>query len=181
MLVQKIRKEIEIVNIVCTVDLQEKIKIKSFNKFKFLSCNIDLYRCGYVQDDKMIGKVSVFESGKLISIGTKNYAQTCSEMKRVLKLLKKYNLIKSTHSKIQPRIRNMVGKIDVKKPIEIEELSKSLSRCIYEPEQFPALIYRMLNNMVALIFASGKIIITGIKSIDDMNLMFFELKQKNIF
>ncbi|XP_065046332.1 TATA-box-binding protein-like isoform X2 [Musa acuminata AAA Group] len=43
----------------------------------------------------------------------------------------------------------------------------------YEPEIFPGLIYRMRQSrMVLLIFASGKIILTGAKSEDDTHAAF---------
>ena len=177
---QTLRKEIEIVNVICTMDLNQKIKIKSFNRFRFLSCDIDIYKCGYVKDDKMIGKVSVFESGKIISIGTKSYDQACDEVKKVIKLLKKYKLIVST-PKDKPVIRNMVGKIDVKQTIYIEKLSQTLTGSRYEPEQFPALIYKMVGKITALIFSTGKIILTGAKSTEDMNRAYFELNQKKVF
>ena len=54
---QILRKEIEIVNAICTIDLNQKVKIKSFNRFKFLSCDIDIYKCGYLKNDTMMGKV----------------------------------------------------------------------------------------------------------------------------
>lgn len=41
--------------------------------------------------------------------------------------------------------------------------------CNYEPEIFPGLIYRMVNpKVVLLIFASGKIVLTGAKTRGDI-------------
>jgi len=37
-----------------------------------LSSNLDLYRCGYVKDDTMVARITVFGNGKLISVGTKS-------------------------------------------------------------------------------------------------------------
>ncbi len=59
--------EIKIQNTVCTADLKQHIDIASFNKYEHLSSNLDLYQCGYVKDNDMIGRVTVFGSGKLIS------------------------------------------------------------------------------------------------------------------
>lgn len=40
----------------------------------------------------------------------------------------------------------------------------------YEPELFPGLIYRMVSpKVVLLIFASGKIVLTGAKNKQDIN------------
>ncbi|RZR83012.1 hypothetical protein BHM03_00009571 [Ensete ventricosum] len=63
------------------------------------------------------------------------------------------------------KIQNMLSSCDVKFPIRLEGLSLSHGAfCSYEPEIFPGLIYRMRQSkMVLLIFASGKIILTGAK------------------
>jgi|GEM_PF-5625541 len=67
-----LRKEIKISNVVSTADLKQKIDIASFNSYKFLSANLNHYRCGYIKDNTMVGRVSAFASGKLISVGTKS-------------------------------------------------------------------------------------------------------------
>ena len=46
----------------------------------------------------------------------------------------------------------------------------------YEPEIFPGLIYRMVNpKIVLLIFASGKIVLTGAKNKEDIFNAFNEM------
>ncbi len=176
----KLRKEITIVNMICTKRLNQKINIKSFNRFKFLECNLDIYRCGYVKASTMQGKVSVFESGNIISIGTTSYNHACNDIQIAVNLLKKYKLVKSI-SRTKPEIRNIVGKIDVKQTIPIEQLSQTIAGSRYEPETFPALIYKMITKVTVLIFATGKIIVTGVKTIETMNSVYFELKQKGVF
>ena len=79
----KLLSEIKIQNIVCTGNLKQEIDITSFNKFKHLSANLNLYRCEYVKDDTMMGKVTVFRTGKLISIGTKSPEQAIKESKKL--------------------------------------------------------------------------------------------------
>ncbi len=68
----KLIPEVKIQNTVTTADLKQQIDIGSFNEYEFLSSNLDLYACGYVKDDKMVGRVTVFRSGKLISVGTES-------------------------------------------------------------------------------------------------------------
>jgi transcription initiation factor TFIID TATA-box-binding protein len=59
----------------------------------------------------------------------------------------------------------------VRFPISLEGLSHAHDRfSTYEPELFPGLIYRMVNpKIVLLIFASGKIVLTGAKNKSDIN------------
>lgn len=171
----KPNQEIKIKNIVCTADLKQRIDIASFNNYPFLSSNLDLYRCGYVKDDNMIGRTTVFASGKLISVGTKSPEQAEKELKKTCKILQKYGLAKSI--RIIPKLQNIVARYDLGHSIPIVKLARILPRCMYEPEQFPGLIFRIPTGCVALIFASGKGVLAGAKSIDDLNTSFFELKK----
>ena len=168
-----LRKEIKISNIVCTADIKQSVDINSFNKYKFLSSDLNLYRCGYVKDDTMCGRVTVFASGKLISVGTKSAKQAKNELEKACKLLKQYKLIKSFN--LAPQIRNIVSSAFVGKTVSLNKLAKTLPRSIYEPDQFPGLIYRIQNSVVALIFASGKIVIVGAKTYGELNNAFFEI------
>jgi len=68
----------------------------------------------------------------------------------------------------------MVGSCDVRFPIRLEGLASTHSHfCSYEPELFPGLIYRMADpKIVLLIFVSGKVVLTGAKTRDDIYRAF---------
>ncbi len=52
-------------------------------------------------------------------------------------------------------------------------------RILYEPEQFPGLIYRMNDpRAVFLIFASGKLVCTGARKAEDVHQAVNKLHQK---
>ena len=171
-----LRKEIKIVNVVTTADLLQKINITLFNNYQYLHTDLDLYKCGYVKDNIMIGRVTVFQSGKLISVGTKSANQSFLELKKAIRIMKKYGLV--TPKKINPQVRNIVAKTDFKKSINIEKLAKTIHRSLYEPEQFSGLIHRIQGSLVALIFASGKVVIVGAKSYNELNTAYFEISKK---
>jgi transcription initiation factor TFIID TATA-box-binding protein len=65
-------------------------------------------------------------------------------------------------------IQNMVGSCDVKFPIRLEGLMYNEGQLFanYEPEIFPGLVWRMVDpfKVVLLIFVSGKVVLTGAKS-----------------
>ena len=51
----------------------------------------------------------------------------------------------------------------------MEQAARKLPRSMYEPEQFPGLIHRMLEpKTVILLFASGKLVCTGAKKEKDV-------------
>jgi|APSaa5957512535_1039671.scaffolds.fasta_scaffold199612_1 transcription initiation factor TFIID TATA-box-binding protein len=166
--------EIKIQNTVCTADLKQHIDIASFNKYEYLSSNLNLYKCGYVKDDKMVGRVTVFESGKLISVGTKSPEQAKKELNKASRILQNYKLSKSV--RITSQVRNIVSRFDLKRKLDIVTLARTLPKCMYEPEQFPGIIYRLQGSCVILLFSSGKGIIVGAKFIDEINSALFELK-----
>lgn len=172
----KLRLEIKIQNTVSTADLMQEIDIASFNKYEHLSSNLELYRCGYVKDNYMTGRVTVFRTGKLISVGTKSPQQATSELKKAHKILKDYGLAKRT--RVTSTVRNIVSRFDMNQRLPIEKLARTLPRCIYEPEQFPGLIYSIQNSCTALLFASGKGVIAGAKSIEEINSAFFDIKSQ---
>jgi len=172
----KLVSEIKIQNTVTTADLKQEIDIASFNKYEHLSSNLDLYACGYVKDDSMIGRVTVFRNGKLISVGTKSPKNSKKELKKASRILQKYKLSKSI--KIIPQVRNIVSRFDLKRKLDIEHLARTLPKSLYEPDQFPGLIYRLPDSCVVLLFASGKGMIVGAKTIEEINSTFFETKTR---
>ena len=171
----KLRKELKIANVVCTTDLMQTVNIASFNEYEHLHSDLALYRCGYVKDDNMVGRVTVFGNGKLISVGTKSPRNARNELKKACQILKKYKLIKSF--KVIPNVRNIVANCNFGKTIHIEKLAYTIPGCIYEPEQFPGLIYNMQNSVVCLLFASGKVVIVGSKTIKELNTAYYELEK----
>lgn len=72
------------------------------------------------------------------------------------------------------KIQNIVGSHDVGFNIKLETLlSRTVESgqkdCRYEPELFPGLIFRMAKpKVVLLIFASGKIVLTGAKDREEI-------------
>ncbi len=170
----KLFHELKIQNTVTTADLKQEIDIASFNKYKHLSSNLELYRCGYVKDDVMVGRVTVFRTGKMISVGTKGPAQSRRELNKAFKILQKYKLARPV--KITSQVRNIVSRFDMNKKLPIETLARTMPKSLYEPEQFPGLIYRIQDSCVALLFASGKGVIVGAKSIEETNAAFFDVR-----
>ncbi len=64
-------------------------------------------------------------------------------------------------------IENVVASasIDLGARIHLEQAARNLPRSMYEPEQFPGVIHRMVDpKTVILIFASGKLVCTGGKT-----------------
>jgi transcription initiation factor TFIID TATA-box-binding protein len=81
---------------------------------------------------------------------------------KVIKELKKGGII--IISKPELKIQNIVASASLGGMIDLEKAASMLAKTMYEPEQFPGLIYRMAEpKVVILLFASGKLVCTGAK------------------
>jgi len=105
----------------------------------------------------------IFRSGKMVVTGAKQEEQSRQAARKYARIIQKLGFdAKFTEFKIQ----NIVASCDVKFPIRLEGLAHSHSNhSSYEPELFPGLIYRLIEpKLVLLIFVSGKIVLTGAKT-----------------
>ena len=104
----------------------------------------------------------IFSSGKMVCTGAKSEKESRRAVMKVVKELKKGGII--IISKPEMKIQNIVASASLGGMIDLEKAAYSLGKTMYEPEQFPGLIYRMEEpKVVILLFASGKLVCTGAK------------------
>jgi len=109
----------------------------------------------------------IFNSGKMVCTGAKSEKEARRAVMRVIKELKKSGII--IISKPELKIQNIVASASLGGMIDLEKSASSLGKTMYEPEQFPGLIYRMDEpKVVILLFASGKLVCTGAKREQDV-------------
>ena len=148
-----------------------------------LGCELDLYKIGLegknveykpkrfaaaimrIREPKTTALI--FRSGKMVCTGAKSEQDSHTAAKNYARQLKKIDnpSIHLTDFTVQ----NIVGSHDVGFRIKLESLHLKSSDhkfdCRYDPELFPGLIFRMTDpKVVLLIFASGKIVLTGAKT-----------------
>ena len=171
-----LRAGIAIVNVVSTADLAQPIDIASFNSYDSLRSDIRLYRCGYVKDGEMAGRVTVFANGKMISVGTRSARASFGELRRAARILQDHGL--AAGRRLRPQVRNIVASARLGDGLDIEALAQALPRSMYEPEQFPGVIHRTAAGAVALLFASGRAVIVGATSEEGINGAHFEVSRR---
>jgi transcription initiation factor TFIID TATA-box-binding protein len=104
----------------------------------------------------------IFSSGKMVCTGAKSERLARKAIMKVVDELKRGGIVILGKPEIQ--IQNIVSSAGLGGKIDLEKVTYSLKRTMYEPEQFPGLIYRMDDpKVVILIFASGKLVCTGAK------------------
>jgi transcription initiation factor TFIID TATA-box-binding protein len=107
----------------------------------------------------------IFGSGKMVCTGAKSEKLAKSAVNKVVRELKKNDIVILGRPKIV--IQNIVASANLHGKIDLETAADIMDNVMYEPEQFPGLIYRMgVPKVVMLLFASGKLVCTGAKHED---------------
>lgn len=109
----------------------------------------------------------IFSSGKMVCTGAKSESQAIKAVEKVVRELKSQDIV--IVGKPITKIQNIVASVNLSGRIDLEQATFKLGRTMYEPEQFPGLIFRMdVPKVVILIFASGKLVCTGAKKEEEV-------------
>jgi len=118
----------------------------------------------------------IFSTGKMVCTGAKNERQAKKAIIKVIDDLKSNGIV--IVGKPDTQIVNIVASARLDGHIDLEKCALSLERTMYEPEQFPGLIYRMSESKtVMLLFSSGKLVCTGARKEDDVETAVKKLKE----
>ncbi|GBC72937.1 hypothetical protein HRbin04_00332 [archaeon HR04] len=125
----------------------------------------------------------IFSSGKMVCTGSKSEEQAIKAVKTVVAKLRKAGIEIDNEPIIE--IQNIVASASLGGKIHLEQAARVLPRSMYEPEQFPGLIHRMLDpKTVILLFASGKLVCTGAKKEEEVyravNNLHIVLEEKGL-
>jgi len=119
----------------------------------------------------------IFASGKMVCTGAKSENEARRAVKRVIRELKNSGIVIT--GKPELKVQNIVASANLGGMIDLESSAYTLERTMYEPEQFPGLIYRMEEpKVVLLLFASGKLVCTGARKEEDVYQSVKKLHQR---
>ncbi|MCE4610583.1 MAG: TATA-box-binding protein [Desulfurococcales archaeon] len=155
--------EVRIENIVATVTLENELDLNLIEtKIRDVDYNPDQFPGLVYRLEHPKVTVLIFKSGKMVITGAKSVQQLINVVKRLLKTFVEEGI--EIRGKPQIQIQNIVASVNLKASIDLETAAMQFENSLYEPEQFPGLIYRMDEpKVVMLIFSSGKMVITGAK------------------
>jgi transcription initiation factor TFIID TATA-box-binding protein len=183
----KTKAIIKIQNVVASATLNQKIDLNAIVKsYPGVEYRPEQFPGLVFRLKKPKTATLIFNSGKMVCTGAKSEQESRRAVMTVVKELKKGGII--IISKPELKIQNIVASASLGGRIELEEAS-TLGKTMYEPEQFPGLIYRMDEpKVVILIFATGNLVCTGAKKeqdvydavhklherLEEQNLIFYE-------
>jgi transcription initiation factor TFIID TATA-box-binding protein len=164
----KAKATIRIENVVAAVTLNQRIDlnavVKSYSSVEYRPKQFPglVFRLKKPKTATLI-----FNSGKMVCTGAKSEKEARRAVKKVVKELKKGGII--IIGKPELKVVNIVASVNLGGIIDLEKAVRPLGKTMYEPEQFPGLIYRMDEpKVVMLLFASGKLVCTGGKKEQDV-------------
>jgi transcription initiation factor TFIID TATA-box-binding protein len=154
---------ISIVNVVASASVDQKMDLNDITrKFPDVEYHPDVFP-GLVFRLKVPKSATlIFSSGKMVCTGSKSEELAKKAVKTVVQQLRKGGIKVKKDAVVT--IQNIVSSINLGGKVNLEQAARTLPRSMYEPEQFPGLIHRMLDpKTVILIFASGKLVCVGAK------------------
>jgi len=115
----------------------------------------------------------VFKSGKLVVTGTKSEADAKHAARKFGRVIMKVGYPQAKFKDF--KVENLVSTFTVPFPIHLEQLYRDLPANMhsqYEPEVFPGLIFKIRDIGTLLIFVSGKCVMIGMKTQEDIEKAF---------
>jgi transcription initiation factor TFIID TATA-box-binding protein len=157
-------KSIRVVNIVVSTSLEHDIPLEKmaavlsnteYNPEQFPGLVIR------IKDPKT--SALIFSSGKVVCTGARSLDKVEESIAQIIESLKKIDV----HITIKPKItvQNIVASGSIGMDLNLNKLAMKLDNTEYEPEQFPGLVYKLMEAKATfLLFSNGKIVCTGTKS-----------------
>ncbi len=186
-LMPKTKAIIHIQNVVASAALNQKVDLKAVVKsFPGVEYRPEQFPGLVFRLKRPKTATLIFNSGKMVCTGAKSEKEARRAIMTVAEELRKGGII--IISKPELKIQNIVASVGLGGKVDLEKAGK-LGKTMYEPEQFPGMIYRMDEpRVVILIFASGNLVVTGAKkeqevydavnklhtSLEEQNLIFYE-------
>jgi transcription initiation factor TFIID TATA-box-binding protein len=162
--VEESKISVQVVNIVVSTNLEHDIPLEKmaatlsnteYNPEQFPGLVIR------IKDPKT--SALIFSSGKVVCTGAKTIEKVHESIQKIIESLKKIGI----KIKVKPviNIQNMVASGSIGMDLNLNVLAMKLSNTEYEPEQFPGLVYKLMEAKATfLLFSNGKVVCTGTKS-----------------
>ncbi len=160
----KSKTSLKIQNIVATTSLGKDVPLTKLAKtIQTTTYNPETFPGLILRIKKPKSAVLVFASGNLVCTGTKSILQVKQVIEQVIKTLRKINIKITGKPKIT--VQNIVASGSINIPLNLNFLALELENTEYEPEQFPGLVYKLVEpNATFLLFSNGKLVCTGTKN-----------------
>lgn len=172
---------VEIVNAVGSGELDKEVDLEEFaNEVEEANYDPDGYHGVFIRQSENSSLVILYRTGAFIIRGGNSEESLHSARDMFLNRCTNLRIIDSPQDALFG-VKNLVCTDDLGRSLELQEvlLTLGFESTEYEPEQFPGLIYRPTQHKCTmLLFASGKIVITGERNLNRIESAIDTLRQK---
>jgi transcription initiation factor TFIID TATA-box-binding protein len=141
------RPLISIVNVVATASIDQKLDLKDvIEKFPEVEWTPELFPGAIFRLKNPKTATLLFRSGKMVCTGSKSEEMARKAVKKVIQQLRKGKIIIKNEATVT--VQNIVSSINLGGRVALEQASRTLPRSMYEPEQFPGIIHRMVDSLL---------------------------------
>ena len=171
------KHDIRVVNIVVSTSLQHDIPLeKMAATLSNTEYNPEQFPGLVIRIKEPKTSALIFSSGKVVCTGARSMDKVNESIKKIIKSLEKINI----KIKIDPKIniQNIVASGSIGMDLNLNVLAMKLRNTEYEPEQFPGLVYKLIDNQIKatfLLFSNGKVVCTGTKSEKEVHIALEKL------
>lgn len=174
---------VEIANIVGSGELQTELKLEAIESdlsAAYLEYDPSNYHGLYVRVVEDGPLITVYRSGKYIVTGATSFEELHETNDGFLRNLGQLGIIDESQT-TGFATQNVVCTEELPDEVDLAALSigLGLESVEYEPEQFPGLVYRPAEfAAVVLVFANGKVVITGAPTVETAEKVFDHLQSQ---
>ena len=156
--------DLKVQNIVATTSLGKPVPLTKLARTKSnTEYNPEQFPGLVLRVKKPKSAVLVFSSGNLVCTGTKSVAQVKEVINAVIRQIAKIGVRVTQKPKIT--VQNIVASGSINLSLNLNILALQLENTEYEPEQFPGLVYKLVDPTATfLLFSNGKLVCTGTKN-----------------
>ena len=168
--------DVNVENVVATATLGQKLDLLVIMKaFRNAEYNPKKFPGLVFRLKKPKTTTLIFSTGKMVCTGAKSEKMARSAVEKVVRELKDKGIF--ILGKPETVIQNVVATANVHGNVDLEAAADIFDNVMYEPDQFPGLIYRMGDpKVVILVFTSGKLVCTGGKSAEMVDVAVAKLR-----
>jgi transcription initiation factor TFIID TATA-box-binding protein len=158
------KSNLKVQNIVATTSLGKPISLTKLARVQSnTEYNPEQFPGLVLRIKKPKSAVLVFSSGNLVCTGTKSVSQVKEVINAVIKHIAKIGVKITEKPKIT--VQNIVASGSINLSLNLNTLALQLENTEYEPEQFPGLVYKLVDPTATfLLFSNGKLVCTGTKN-----------------
>ena len=161
---EKSKISIEVVNIVVSTSLEHDIPLEKMAAvLSNTEYNPEQFPGLVIRIKEPKTSALIFSSGKVVCTGARSIQKVEESIQKIIESLKKIDI----NITIKPviNIQNIVASGSIGMDLNLNVLAMKLDNTEYEPEQFPGLVFKLMEAKATfLLFSNGKVVCTGTKS-----------------